>query len=82
MIKTYNAPKLLAYGISTETWTKRFGVLPFSYPCIDCGEVLHTSIPFVQGDLRGLQAPPCICGNTQTPFAIVRDPRIGDLLDQ
>lgn len=40
-----------------------------------------TTIPFVQGTLRGLQAPPCECGNERTPFGLVRDPAYGDLFD-
>ena len=71
-------PRILIYGVSAETWTKRYGVQPFSHPC-ECGRMLTTSIPFVQGALRGLQAPCCSCGHDPPPFAVVRDPAYGDL---
>jgi hypothetical protein len=38
-----------------------------------------TSIPFAQGTLRGLQAPPCICGHPHPPYSMVRDSKYGDL---
>lgn len=72
-------PRLYVHGVSAEAWTKRFGVEPFDAPCSKCGRALTTSIPFVQGTLRGLQAPRCECGNEKTPFGIVRDARYGDL---
>lgn len=75
------APRLYIYGVTAEEWTRRFGVEPFSHPCYVCARVLTTSLPFVQGTLRGLQAPRCECGDEQTPFAMVRDPRYGDLFD-
>lgn len=71
--------RLLIFGVSAARWTARYGVLPFSHPCLDCGRILTTTIPFVQGSLRGLQAPTCECGNEQTPFGLVRDPAYGDL---
>jgi hypothetical protein len=77
-----SVPRLMVYGITPEAWTKRFGVLAFSAPCSECGRNCTTSIPFAQGELRGLQSPPCECGNTRTPYALVRDPKYGDLLDR
>ncbi len=71
--------RLLVYGISQESWTRRYGVLPFSHPCSQCGRMLTTTIPFAQGTLRGLAAPTCECGNESTPYAMVRDPAYGDL---
>jgi hypothetical protein len=72
-------PRFLVYGVSVAEWTKRYGVEPFSHPCYECGRVLSTSIPFVQGTLRGLQAPQCECGHPNPPYAMVRDPAYGDL---
>jgi hypothetical protein len=57
-----------------------------------CGAMLTTTIPFAQGTLRGLQAPPCVCGYhrepkgpddvvSRPPYALVRDPKFGDLFD-
>jgi len=71
-------PVFLVYGATTEEWTARYGVEPFSHPCDECGAMLRTSIPFIQGTLRGLRAPACACGNELTPFTLVRDPRYGD----
>lgn len=76
-----SAPRLYVLGETAERWTVRFGVEPFTHPCSACGRPCTTSIPFVQGTLRGLQAPPCPCGNERTPFALVRDPKHGDLFD-
>jgi hypothetical protein len=71
---------LTVHGISVERWTARYGIKPFSHPCSECGRVLTTTIPFVQGVLRGLRAPECECGNEATPFGFVRDPAYGDLI--
>lgn len=74
-------PRLYVYGVTAEAWTKRYGVAAFSHPCFDCGRMCTTTIPFVQGTLRGLASPKCECGNERTPFAMVRDPAHGDLFD-
>lgn len=58
----------------------RYGLTPFTAPCQECGERLTTTIPIAYGTLRGLRAPRCVCGNERTPYAVVRDPRHGDLL--
>lgn len=79
--KQHRAPRLFVIGVTPEQWTKRYGVEPFSYPCYVCGCMLTTTRPFVQGTLRGLQAPTCACGDEKTPYAVVRDKRYGDLLD-
>lgn len=76
-----SARRLYVHGVSVEAWTARYGVEPFTHPCSECGAPCTTSIPFVQGELRGLQAPECECGNALTPYAFVRDPARGDLLD-
>jgi hypothetical protein len=73
------AVRLIVFGISAARWTERYGVEPFSHPCSECGRTLTTSLPFVQGALRGLMAPKCECGNDRTPFGLVRDPAYGDL---
>lgn len=71
--------RFLIYGVTAEAWSARYGVEAFSHPCFECGRILTTSIPFAQGQLRGLQAPPCECGNEKTPYGLVRDPAYGDL---
>ncbi len=73
-------PRLYVHGITAEAWAKRFGIEVFTHPCSDCGRACTVSIPFAQGQLRGLQSPPCVCGNDKTPFGLVRDPKYGDLL--
>lgn len=75
-------PRLFVHGVTVEEWTVRYGVEPFSYPCYRCERMCTTTIPFAQGTLRGLQAPLCECGHTQPPFAVVRDPKHGDLLSE
>ncbi len=72
-------PRLIVHGITVEEWTARYGVEPFSHPCSECEILLTTTIPFIQGTLRGLCSPPCECGNEKTPYGIVRDPKYGDL---
>lgn len=75
-----SSPVLYVLGVSQEAWTKRFGVVPFEHPCQGCGATRRTSIPFARGTIRGLVAPACPCGEAFAPYAIVRDPRVGDLL--
>ena len=70
----------MVLGVSAASWTRRFGVEPFTHPCSQCGAPRTTSIPFIQGELRGLAAPVCECGHAQPPYVVVRDPRLGDLL--
>lgn len=96
-----SAPQLYVHGVTVEEWSRRWGVKPFTTPCHGCGAPLTTSIPFVRGTLRGLEAPPCEngCHKTYTdwlaagasmkhkgvinhpPYAVVRDPKYGDLFD-
>lgn len=63
--------RLDVYGISVEAWTRRWGVQPFTSPCYECGRPLTTTIPFVVGDLRGLRAPACVCGQDRAPYVVV-----------
>jgi len=69
---------LYIYGITAEQWAARYGIIPFTDKC-ECGRDLTTSIPWAQGSLRGLRAPPCECGNENRPYCVVRDSRYGDL---
>lgn len=70
---------LTVHGVCPKAWAKRYDLLPFTHPCDACGEPLTTTLPFAQGQLRGLRAPTCSCGNKQTPWCLVRDRRFGDL---
>lgn len=71
--------RLFVHGVSAKAWAKFHRIEIFSYPCSDCGRVLTISRPFVQGQLRGLAAPPCECGNLKTPYGMVRAEKYGDL---
>lgn len=62
---------LLFYGVDPQRWSRRYGIEPASVPCYECGAELFTSIPFAQGDLRGLIAPRCKCGFENTPYCVV-----------
>jgi hypothetical protein len=72
-------PRFIVHGVTAEAWSKRWGVSIFEHPCTSCGRPRRTTIPFAQGTLRGLMAPPCACGNIKGPFGLVRDARYGDL---
>lgn len=73
--------KLLIHGIDAKAWARRHDIEPFTSACHRCGTVQTTSIPFAEGNLRGLVAPPCKCTdpNVRPPYCVVRDPRFGDL---
>lgn len=73
-------PRLIVHGVTAEAWAKRYSIEAFSYPCSECGAMATTSIPFAEGPFRGLQSPPCECGNEQTPYGLVR--AHGDLFDR
>lgn len=73
-------PRLFVYGVTAEEWAIRHSIEVFSYPCSECDRMLTISMPFAQGQLRGLQAPPCECGNERTPYGLVRASKFGDLL--
>ncbi len=72
--------RLYVPGATAEQWTKRYGIEPFTHPCGDCGRPLTTTVPFVKGPFRGLEAPPCVCGRTQTPYCYVSAPGQPDTL--
>lgn len=62
---------LLVLGQDPEAWAARFGIEPFTHPCDGCGEPLSTTLPFASGELRGLIAPRCACGNDAPPYCVV-----------
>jgi hypothetical protein len=76
------AERLIVHGITVEAWAARYDIEPTTVPCHACGAPKTTSMPFVQGALRGLASPPCMCGDdSRAPYCLVRDPKHGDLLD-
>ena len=70
---------LVAMGVDAKRWAARYGIEPFSLPCPVCGSGMTTEIPFAFETFRGLIAPQCCCGNEDTPYCLVRDPKHGDL---
>lgn len=74
---------LIVHGMDAEKWAKRYDLEPFSHSCSKCGVMLTTTLPIALGQLRGLMAPRCDCGNQESPvYVVVRDPRFGDLLSR
>lgn len=71
---------LSMFGADPARWAKRFSLDPFTAPCGECGAPLETTVPIACGDLRGLRAPACKCGNVHTPYCVVA--AHGDLLEE
>lgn len=72
---------LRVLGADPERWAARWGLLPFRSPCLGCGRIMETTVPFAWRDYRGLIAPSCVCGEPNPPYCVVRDPKVGDLLE-
>lgn len=70
---------LRVLGADPVQWAQRYELEQYTRPCSQCGARLTTSIPFVSGQMRGLLAPDCVCGNVNTPYCVVRDAKHGDL---
>lgn len=70
---------LVAHGVDPKRWARTHDIVPFTAPCADCGTALTTSLPFASGQLRGLIAPRCDCGNEHPPYCVVRAYQFGDL---
>lgn len=62
---------LVVHGADPKAWAERHGIEPFVGECSDCGARAETTLPFMTADLRGLKAPPCACGNENTPYCVV-----------
>jgi hypothetical protein len=73
-------PFLTIHGMDPKKWADRYGIVPFSAPCPDCGEIVTTTIPIAVQTLRGLMSR-CICGHEGAPYCLVRDYKYGDLFD-
>jgi len=54
-----------------EGWGERWGLVPFTAPCQACGEPLTTTVPVMLGNMPGLAAPVCRCGNERTPYGLL-----------
>lgn len=66
-------------GTTPEEWAARWQLEPFTTACRRCKAPLTTSLPFAIGELRGLVAPQCSCGNPNPPYCVVGAKR--DLLE-
>jgi hypothetical protein len=65
-------PDLVVHGASAEAWAKRWNIeIPEPAPCYYCEAPLTCTLPFVKGNLRGLKAAPCVCGNERGPYCVV-----------
>jgi len=71
---------LFPIGTDPQRWAERYDLTPFTGPCSDCGAMLTTTLPFVNGDLAGLAAPGCECGNENTPYCMIAKPGAPDIL--
>jgi hypothetical protein len=73
------AKVLIVHGVTAEEWCERYDLEPHTRPCQRCGESRATSLPFAQGNLRGLIAPTCAaCQHFGTPYCVVhKDPDSG-----
>ena len=68
------------HNVDPQDWAKRYSLVPIEIPCRVCGEAMKTSQPIAIGDLRGLKAAVCVCGNEDTPYCFVMNPAKGDLI--
>lgn len=57
-----------------EAWARRHGVEPQTIPCPRCKEPRRTTIPIAKGKTRGLQCPPCECGEPFQPYTYLMGP--------
>lgn len=61
---------LMIYGANLSNWASRYGLSPFSVRCTVCKSFQVVGIPFTYGELRGLIAKECACGNPP-PYRVV-----------
>lgn len=47
--------------VSPGEWAKRYNLSVSSHRCVNCGHVMHPTIPFAYGRWRGLMAAPHGC---------------------
>ena len=68
----------MVYGANLSTWADRYGLKSFSVRCTVCKSFQIVGIPFIYGELRGLIAKECVCGNPH-PYRVVHSDG-GDIL--
>lgn len=68
-------------GSDYIVWANKYKIEPVKHPCSDCGKESITNIPIAKGELRGLIAEDCSCGNNKMHYCFVRDPAKGDILE-
>ncbi len=57
-------------GADPEKWAKCYTLTPATVECYSCAAPRTTSIPFFAGQLRGLIAPTCPCGDDRGPYCV------------
>lgn len=62
---------LVLHGGDPERWARRHGIEPLTTPCEACGSPKTTTIPIARGELRGLLAPRCGCGDPSDTYCVV-----------
>lgn len=67
------APKLILYGFDFNKWVERWDLDPtMNVPCSKCGTPRFPTLPFLQGNLRGILSEPCTCGSSsKAPYSFV-----------
>lgn len=48
--------------VSVEDWCRRYSIETAEKPCLKCGELLHSTLPFAHRDWRGVQSITHSCG--------------------
>ncbi len=57
--------------VSSEDWSRTYGIELKEDNCKRCGHVLCIDKPFATKDVRGFVSGPCECGNEKTPFTFI-----------
>jgi|SRR5690606_12021651 len=67
------APKLILYGFDFDKWVERWNIMvPDPVPCPECETPRTPTLPFRQGNLRGVLSEPCTCGyDSKAPLAFI-----------
>lgn len=71
----------IAHGVDPVEWAARYGLDAFTAECYRCNAPCTTTLPFADGNLRGLVAPVCPCGHPTPPYCLVAIGGTGALSD-
>lgn len=53
---------MLYPNTSVKEWSARYGIKSYSRPCVNCGAMQTTDIPYAMNGWRGLKSAVCSCG--------------------